>query len=96
MAKPLIVSVKGAPTAGRPVSYTGALGSHFEFRADLARRRSVIEKRRKRSREYFASDRNGNGAVGMERDSLREEMLAALLPRDWTVVDQSLAASLRE
>ena len=23
----------------------------------------------------------------MERDSLREEMLAALLPRDWTVVD---------
>ena len=58
-----------------------------EFRADLARRRSVIEKRRKRSREYFASDRNGNGGVGMERDSLREEMLAALLPRDWTVVD---------
>jgi ArsR family transcriptional regulator len=56
-----------------------------EFKADLARRRSVIEKRRKRSRDYFSSSRNGNG--GMERDSLREEMLAALLPRDWTVVD---------
>ena len=36
VAKPLIVTVKGAPTAGRPVSYTGALGSHFELRARLA------------------------------------------------------------
>jgi ArsR family transcriptional regulator len=58
-----------------------------EFRADRARRRSVLEKRRKRSREYFASGRNGHGEAGMERDSLREEMLAALLPRDWTVLD---------
>jgi len=58
-----------------------------EFRADLARRRTVLEKRRKRSREYFASGRNGSGGSRLEQDSLREELLAALLPRDWTVVD---------
>ena len=63
----------------------GILDDH-EFRADLARRRVVIEKRRRRSREHFAAGRNGGDTV-MERDSLREELLASLLPRNWTVVD---------
>ncbi|MEM8886177.1 MAG: metalloregulator ArsR/SmtB family transcription factor [Planctomycetota bacterium] len=58
-----------------------------EFKADLARRRAVLEKRRERSRAYFAAGRNGHAEVGMQRDSLREELLAALLPHDWTVLD---------
>ena len=60
-----------------------------DFKADAARRRAVLEKRRLRSREYFAA-RTGNGGegdTGLELDSLREELIAALVPHDWTVVD---------
>jgi ArsR family transcriptional regulator len=58
-----------------------------EIRADRARRRAVLDKRRRFSREHFASGRNGSGETGMELGSVREELLAALLPRDWTVLD---------
>ena len=57
-----------------------------DFRADLSRRRTVLEKRRRRSREYFAA-KNGGGETGLEHDSLREELIASLLPQTWTVLD---------
>jgi len=55
------------------------------LRSDQARRRAVLEKRRRRSREHFAAS-NGN-AVGLEKGSLREELLAAVAPEEWVVVD---------
>ena len=36
MAKPLTVTVKDVPTAGRPASYSGAIGNEFRLRAELA------------------------------------------------------------
>ena len=62
------------------------LADEQDFRADLARRRTVLEKRRRRSREYFAA-KNGNRVTGLEHDSLREELIASLLPQEWTVLD---------
>ena len=55
-----------------------------QVRADARRRRSVLERRREKSREHFA--REGNG-VAFETGTLREEMLAVLAPREWSVVD---------
>ena len=55
------------------------------FRADRARQRAVLDRRRHRSREHFAAQ--AGGTVTLERGSLREEMLAAAAPRDWVVVD---------
>ena len=61
------------------------------FRADLARRTAVLEKRRSRSREYFSASSNGNGTTvserGLAQDTVREELLASLLPRNWKVLD---------
>jgi SAM-dependent methyltransferase len=61
------------------------------FRADLARRAAVLDKRRHRSREYFSAPRDStipnNGESGMETNTVREELLASLLPRAWTVLD---------
>jgi DNA-binding transcriptional ArsR family regulator len=74
----------------------GGLTDGRDFRADLARRKAVLEKRRRRSREYFsrrgaahASDAaNGTGTgTGLEHDSIREELIASLLPPEWTVLD---------
>lgn len=62
------------------------LQNERDFLADQSRRRSVLEKRRQRSREYFSA-KNGNGETGLEHDSLREELIASLLPGDWTVLD---------
>jgi ArsR family transcriptional regulator len=55
------------------------------WKADDARRRAVLERRRRRSREHFAAA-PGNG-VSLESGSLREEIVAAAAPRDWVVVD---------
>jgi ArsR family transcriptional regulator len=55
------------------------------LKSDEARRRTVLEKRRRRSREHFAAW-NGNG-VQLEKGTLREELLAAVLPEEWVVVD---------
>jgi len=55
------------------------------FRADRARQQAVMERRRRRSREHFAAD--DGATVALERGSLREEMLAALVPADAVVVD---------
>jgi ArsR family transcriptional regulator len=54
-------------------------------KADRSRRQTVLDKRRSRSREHFAAGR-GNG-VALESGSLRAEILAALAPPEWVVVD---------
>jgi ArsR family transcriptional regulator len=56
------------------------------LRSDAARRRTVLERRRQRSRDHFAAGQNGD-ALGLERGILREEILASLLPRSWVAVD---------
>ena len=65
------------------------LANDRDFKADAARRRTVLEKRRRRSREYFAARNGGSGDsdTGLEFDLLREELIASLVPHDWTVVD---------
>lgn len=67
----------------------GGLVEDRDFKADAARRRNVLEKRRRRSREYFAAKNGGNvdSDTGLEFNLLREELLASLVPHDWTVVD---------
>ncbi|MHC4932250.1 MAG: ArsR/SmtB family transcription factor [Planctomycetota bacterium] len=54
------------------------------IKADAARRRAVLERRRRRSKEHFADD---GAPVSLETGSLREEILAALAPQGWVVVD---------
>jgi len=54
------------------------------IKADAARRRAVLERRRRRSKEHFADD---GAPVSLETGSLREEILAALAPQSWMVVD---------
>jgi len=80
-----------ASTAGAGVweAVKSGLVKDRDFKADAARRRTVLEKRRLRSREYFASrgGSNGDADTGLELDSLREELIASLVPHDWTVVD---------
>lgn len=62
-----------------------AMRDDSSVRADAARRRTVLERRRRRSRRHFAAA-NGNG-VSLETGSLRTEILAALAPAEWVVVD---------
>jgi SAM-dependent methyltransferase len=57
------------------------------FRADLARRSAVVEQRRRRSRAHFDASAGRQETAHLERDTLREEILAALAPPTWTVVD---------
>ena len=57
-----------------------------DFKEDEARRREVLERRRRKSREHFDAGRNG-ATVVLERGSFREEILAALAPEELTVVD---------
>jgi len=52
---------------------------------DAARRKSVLERRRERSRVHFSS--HGTGDIQLERGGLRDEVLAAALPREWVAVD---------
>jgi ArsR family transcriptional regulator len=54
------------------------------LKRDARRRRGVLERRRRRSREHFAA---GNGRAGFEHGSLRTEMLAALAPTRLVAVD---------
>ena len=54
------------------------------LKRDAKRRRGVLERRRRRSREHFAA---GNGQAGFEHGSLREEILAALAPASLVAVD---------
>jgi len=54
------------------------------LKRDAKRRRGVLDRRRKRSREHFAA---GNGRAGFEHGSLREEILAALAPAELVAVD---------
>ena len=56
------------------------------LRSDAARRRTVLERRRQRSRDHFATGQNGD-TLELERGILREEILASLLPRTWVAVD---------
>jgi ArsR family transcriptional regulator len=55
------------------------------FAADALRRDRVVERRRARSRSHFGAA-PGEGAPYL-LGCLREEALAALAPREWTVVD---------
>ncbi len=56
------------------------------WRADRRRRHDVLERRRRLSRTHF--DGQGAGTtVSFDGGSVREEILAALAPEDWTVVD---------
>lgn len=61
------------------------MGTDSNVKADAARRNAVLERRRRRSRQHFAAG-NGNG-VSLETGSLRTEILAALAPTEWVVVD---------
>jgi ArsR family transcriptional regulator len=66
------------------------LDKDAQLRADESRRRSVLERRRRRSREHFATGGASPGAardVSLESGCLREEILAALVPADLQVVD---------
>ena len=61
-----------------------------QLRADETRRRSVLERRRRRSREHFSTGGDGSDAArdaSLESGCLREEILAALVPADLEVVD---------
>ena len=57
------------------------------FRADAARRRGVLEARRRRSRRHFGSRRGSGRGPDLELGLLREEMVGSLAPHGWTVVD---------
>jgi len=61
------------------------LATDARVREDAARRREVLERRRRLSRRHF-SGANGH-ALSFEHGTLREEMLAALVPRNLVVVD---------
>ena len=63
----------------------GAMRADGNVRADAARRKAVLERRRRSSRRHFATS-GGNG-VSLETGSLRTEILAALAPAEWVVVD---------
>jgi ArsR family transcriptional regulator len=54
------------------------------LKRDAKRRRAVLERRRRRSREHFAA---GNGRAGFEHGTLREEIVAALAPAQLVAVD---------
>lgn len=55
------------------------------LRRDAKRRRAVLDRRRRRSREHFAA---GNGRAGrFEQGTLREEIVAALAPARLVAVD---------
>jgi ArsR family transcriptional regulator len=62
----------------------GGLAKDPSFEEDAERRRTVLERRRQRSREHFAA---GNGGAVFEHNSLREEILAALVPERLVAVD---------
>ena len=53
--------------------------------ADAERRRAVLERRRAKSRAHFGAEPKGGAALAL--GCLREEILAALVPEAWTVVD---------
>jgi ArsR family transcriptional regulator len=53
--------------------------------ADARRRRAVLERRRAKSRSHFAAAPAGGASFAV--GCLREEVLAALAPETWTVVD---------
>lgn len=55
------------------------------FTPDRLRRRAALERRRQRSRAHFATA--GGGEMRLESNTLREEILGMLAPRDWKVVD---------
>lgn len=55
------------------------------FAADAERREQVVERRRARSRSHFGTAPGEGSAFSL--GCLREEALAALAPREWTVVD---------
>ncbi len=55
------------------------------FAADAERRDQVVERRRARSRSHFGEAPGEGPAFSL--GCLREETLAALAPREWTVVD---------
>jgi SAM-dependent methyltransferase len=83
-------ALAGSPTSA-PLweAVKAGLVEDRDFKADGARRRNVLEKRRRRSREYFASRNGGttDSDTGLEFDLLREELIASLVPHDWTVLD---------
>ena len=61
-----------------------------QLKADVVRRRAVLDRRRRRSLEHFAasgSSSDGKHGLALESGCLREEMLAAVLPHDLAVVD---------
>jgi ArsR family transcriptional regulator len=63
------------------------LEADARVRADARRRRGVLERRRRRSRAHFDGGGRGAASFGFESGTLREEVLAALVPRDWAVLD---------
>ncbi|MGQ0612496.1 MAG: ArsR/SmtB family transcription factor [Planctomycetaceae bacterium] len=57
------------------------------FRSDAARRKGVLEARRRRSRVHFGSAAGARAAPGLESGLLHEELVGLLAPPGLTVVD---------
>ncbi len=57
------------------------------FRADAARRKGVLEARRRKSRAHFGSLSGKRSASGLESGLLHEELVSLLAPPGLTVVD---------